>query len=219
MATDKELQELASQLRCPNGIKGIEVADLMNKTNFRMIHHSIDRLNLFDNSSILELGHGNCKHLPYVLQQKNNLTYHGLEISELMNSEAKRINQQVIDRQQATFYLYDGQNIPFADCNFDRVFTVNTIYFWFEPKFLMSELYRVIKPKGLLNITFGQGNYMKQQPQTQFGYTLYDNEKIEKLIDSTQFKIVGSDTQTETVKSIAGNGIVDRVFTTFTFEK
>jgi ubiquinone/menaquinone biosynthesis C-methylase UbiE len=219
MTTDKELQELASQLKCPNGIKGVEVADLMNETNINMTLHSIDRLNLLDNDSILELGHGNCVHLAYVLQQKKNLTYHGLDISELMNKEAKRINQQFIDRQQAAFNLYDGLNIPFTDSYFDRVFTVNTIYFWTDPEFLMSELYRVIKPKRMLNITFCQQYYMKQQPFTQFGFTLYDNEKIEQLIDTTQFKIVCSDTRTETVKSKTGDGLVDREFTTITLEK
>ena len=136
-----------------------------------------------------------------------------------MYKEAKRINQQFVDRQQAIFYLYDGLNISFADSYFDKVFTVNTIYFWTDPKFLLSELYRVIKPKGMLNITFGQQCYMKQQPLTQFGFTHYDNDKIEQLIDTTQFKIVGSDTQTETVKNKTGDGFVDRVFTTFTFEK
>ena len=219
MITTEELQELASQLRHPNGAKGIEVADLMNETNISMTLHSIDRLNLLDNDSIMELGHGNCRHLPYILQQKNNLTYHGLDISELMNKEAKRINQQFVDRQQASFYLYDGQNIPFSDSCFDKVFTVNTIYFWVDPKFLISELYRVIKPNGMINITFCQQHYMKQQPQTQFGFTLYDNEKIEQLIATTQFKIIGSDTQTETVKSKIGDGLVDREFTTFMIEK
>jgi ubiquinone/menaquinone biosynthesis C-methylase UbiE len=219
MKTDKELQELASQLKCPNGIKGVEVADLMNETNINMTLHSIDRLNLLDNDSILELGHGNCAHLPYVLQQRKNLTYHGLDISELMNKEAKRINQQFIDKHQAAFYLYDGLNIPFSDRYFDRVFTVNAIYFWTDPKFFMSELYRVIKPKGMVNITFCQQDYMKQQPQTQFGFTLYDNEKIEQLIATTQFKMIGSDTQTETVKSKTGDGLVDREFTTFMLKK
>ena len=219
MKTEKELQELASQLKCPNGIKGIEVADLMNETNITMTHHSIDRLNLLDNNCILELGHGNCSHLPYVFKQNKNLTYHGLDISELMNKEAKRINQQFVDRQQAAFYLYDGLNIPFRDSYFDRVFTVNTIYFWTDPKFLILELYRVIKPKGILNITFCQQDYMKQQPQTQFGFTLYDNEKIEELIATTEFKIICSEAHTEIVKSKIGDGFVDREFTTFTIEK
>jgi hypothetical protein len=60
---------------------------------------------------------------------------------------------------------------------------------------------------------------MKQQPLTQFGFTLYDNGKIEQLIDTTLFKIVSSDTRTETFKSKTGSGLVDREFTTFTFEK
>ena len=219
MTTDKELQELASQLKCPNGIKGVEVADLMNETNITMTLHSIDRLNLQDNDCILELGYGNCAHLNYVLQQRKNLTYHGLDISELMNKEAKRINQQFIDKRQAAFYLYDGLNIPFSDRYFDRVFTVNTIYFWTDPQFLMSELCRVIKPKGMLNITFCQQDYMKQQPQTRFGFTLYDNEKIEQLIDTTLFKIAGSDTKTGIVKSKTGDSLVNRAFTTFTLTK
>jgi len=219
MITDKELQELASQLKCPSGIKGVEVAELMHETNITMTLHAIDRLKLLDNDSILELGHGNCAHLSYVLQQKQNLTYRGLEVSELMNKEAKRINRQFVDRQQAAFLLYDGLNIPFTDSYFDRVFTVNTIYFWTDPKFLISELYRVIKPKGMLNITFGQQCCMEQQPLTQYGFTLYNNEKIEQLIDTTPFKIVGSETQTETVKSKTGDGLVDRKFTTFMLEK
>jgi len=219
MKTDKELRELASQLKCPNGIKGVEVADLMNETNITMTLHSINQLNLQDNDCILELGHGNCAHLPYVLKQKKNLTYHGLDISELMNKEAKRINQQFVDRQQASFYIYDGLNIPFSGSYFDRIFTVNSIYFWTDPKFLILELYRVIKPQGMLNITFCQQDYMKQQPQTRFGFTLYNNAKIEQLINKTQFKIVFFDTKTEIVKSKIGDGFVDREFTTFTLEK
>ena len=218
METNKELQELASQFKHPSGAKGIEVADMMNETNFNMTRHSIDRLNLFDNVNILELGHGNCGHLLYLLQQKNNLIYHGLETSELMNKEAKRINHQFIDKQQATFYLYDGLNIPFTDSYFDRIFTVNTIYFWADPEFFVSELYRVIKPKGILNITFSQPHFMKLLPVTQFGFTLYDNEKIEQLIGTTQFKIVSSDIQTDIIKNATGDSI-NREFMTFTFEK
>jgi ubiquinone/menaquinone biosynthesis C-methylase UbiE len=218
METEKEIQELAAQFRCPSGIEGVEMGEYMNEANLIMTLHSIDRLNLLDNDRILELGHGNCRHLFNVLKQKNNLTYYGLDISELMCKEAGQINQQFVDSKQASFYLYDGMNIPFADNYFDKIFTVNTIYFWSAPKFLLSELYRVMKAKGKLNITFGQEHYMKHLPVTQFGFTLYDNEKIEQLIGTTQFKIIGFDTQTDIVKNKTGN-LVNREFTTITVEK
>jgi ubiquinone/menaquinone biosynthesis C-methylase UbiE len=215
---NEELKALAEQLRQPNGLKGIEIADMMNETNIKMTFHSIDHLGILDNDHILELGHGNCKHLPYVLKQKNKLTYYGLEISELMNNEAKRINQCFCEAKQALFYLYDGQNIPFEDNYFDKIFTVNTIYFWADPKLFITELYRVLKPNGILNITFAQQNFMKQLPFTQFSFTLYNNEKIKQLIDTTPFKTVGLDTQIETVKSKTGD-IINREFTTITIRK
>ncbi len=216
--TNEELKELAAQLRKPSGAKGTEVAGMMNETNIRMTLHSIDRLHIQDHDHILELGHGNCAHLSYILQQKSNLAYYGLEISELMKEEAKHINQRFIENKKARFYLYDGQHIPFPGNYFDRIFTVNTIYFWTDPESLMSELYHVIKPNGKLNITFVQQDMMKALPFTQFGFTLYNNKKIEHLVETTGFKIAGSDSRREVVKSKTGH-LVDRVFTTITLEK
>ncbi len=213
-----DLKTLATQLRQPNGTAGIEISDMMNETNIKMTLHSIEQLNILDNEVVLELGHGNCKHLPFVLEQKSGIIYYGLEISELMNKEAKQINRQYTDSQVAFFRLYNGLRIPYDDNYFDKMFTVNTIYFWDNPLLLLSEIYRVIKPNGIFNITFAQKDFMKQLPFTKFGFTLYDNKKLKQLIDKTSFKIIGSCTQTETVKSKTGD-LVNRAFTTFSMQK
>ena len=213
-----DLKTLATQLRQPNGTAGIEISDMMNETNIKMTLHSIEQLNILDNEVVLELGHGNCKHLPFVLEQKSGVIYYGLEISELMNKEAIQINRQYTDSQVAFFRLYNGLRIPYDDNYFDKMFTVNTIYFWDNPLLLLSEIYRVIKPNGILNITFAQKDFMKQLPFTKFGFTLYDNKKLKQLIDKTSFKIIGSCTQTETVKSKTGD-LVNRAFTTFSMQK
>jgi len=213
-----DLKTLATQLRQPNGTVGIEISDMMNETNIKMTLHSIEQLNILDNEVVLELGHGNCKHLPFVLEQKSGVIYYGLEISELMNKEAKQINRQYTDSQVAFFRLYNGLRIPYDDNYFDKMFTVNTIYFWDNPLLLLSEIYRVIKPNGIFNITFAQKDFMKQLPFTKFGFTLYDNKKLKQLIDKTSFKIIGSCTQTETVKSKTGD-LVNRAFTTFSMQK
>lgn len=218
MTVNKELEELAAQLRQPSGTKGIEIAEMMNETNIGMTHHAIDLLGILDKAHVLELGHGNGGHLSYLFEQNEGLTYYGLEISVLMHEEAKQVNQSFIQRKQAAFYLYDGLHIPFADDHFDKVFTVNTLYFWTDPEFLLAELYRVIKPGGILNITFAQQDFMKQLPFTSFGFTLYDNEKIRQLIDSSPFRYLSSATQTEQIKSKTGD-LVDRAFTTVTLGK
>lgn len=214
----KELKQIASQLRLPHGKEGTQMAKIMNETNNNMTYHSIDRLELLNNDSVLELGHGNCEHLKYLLDKQSDLTYYGLEISELMTKEAALINKKYVEGKKATFQFYDGLNIPFPDCHIDKVFTVNTIYFWEKPQFLLSELYRVLKPGGILNITFAQKAFMEQLPFVKFGFTLYDNDRITTLINQTSFCITGINTKSETVKSKAGEK-VNRDFTTFTLKK
>ncbi|SDD37810.1 class I SAM-dependent methyltransferase [Niabella drilacis] len=218
MNDNNGLKELAAQLRQPDGAKGIEVADMMHASNIGMTRHAIDQLAIADNDHILELGHGSGKHLPYLLQQKTGLTYYGLELSKTMNQEAGKENRAFVERKQAVFQLYDGVHIPFADHYLDRVFTVNTIYFWTDPERLLSELYRVLKPGGKLNITFAQEHFMKELPFTQYGFTLYNNERITELLKKTRFRIADMVTQSENIQSKPG-GEATREFTTVSLEK
>ncbi|KAF2507932.1 class I SAM-dependent methyltransferase [Flavobacterium zhairuonense] len=214
----EELQAIASQLKHPSGEKGIEMANMMNETNINMTKHSILNLNISNENRILELGHGNAGHVEFLFEQAEKLKYYGLEMSELMFQEARQINRNFVSQKQAFFSLYDGNAIPFEDGLFDKIFTVNTIYFWQKPEELLSEIYRVLKSNGNFCITFAQEDFMKQLPFTQFEFELYNTEKAQKLIEKTAFKIVYIESQTEQVKSKTGE-LADRVFTTIVLEK
>ncbi len=218
MSNHEELKKLAAQLKQPSGAKGIEIGEMMNETNIKMTVHAIDQLNLLTNDKILELGHGNCGHLHYLFQQNKDLVYYGLEISELMNKEAQRINKDFIVNNQASFYLYNGLNIPFSDYYFDKIFTVNTLYFWKDVQAFLLEIYRVLKKGGMLNITFAQKSFMEQLPFTQFDFNLYDHSDIIQLIKLTPFEITNIETQIDIVKSRVGD-LVDREFTTISICK
>jgi SAM-dependent methyltransferase len=215
MAASEELQQLAAQLRKPDGKKGIEIGDMMNATNMGMTKHAITQMHLQDHDRILELGHGNCKHLDYLLSEARNLEYHGLEMSELMHQEAKQYNRAFTDELQAHFHFYNGQRNPFPDQHFDKIFTVNTIYFWQDPLQVLAELHRVLKPGGLLCISFALESFMKQLPFTRFGFELYDVEKIKQLIEMSVFSFSHTTRQTETVMSKTGD-VMEREFATVT---
>ncbi|WP_428230258.1 class I SAM-dependent methyltransferase [Flavobacterium sp.] len=214
----EELQAIASQLKHPTGEKGIEMGNMMNATNINMTRHSVQNLHIASGDIILELGHGNAGHVAFIFEQAENIKYYGLEMSELMFQEARQINRNYVSQKQAFFSLYDGNIIPFEDHLFNKVFTVNTIYFWQEPEKLLSEIYRVLQPKGILCITFAEESFMKQLPFTQFEFELYSTEKAEKLIEKSPFKIINKETLTEKVKSKTGE-LVDRAFTTLVLEK
>lgn len=214
----EELQAIASQLKHPTGEKGIEMANMMHETNINMTYHSVQNLHIESGNTILELGHGNAGHVAFIFEQAENLKYYGLEMSELMFQEARQINRNFVSQKQAFFSLYDGNIIPFQDSFFNKIFTVNTIYFWREPEKLLSEIYRVLQPKGVFCITFAEESFMKQLPFTKYEFELYSTEKVEKLIGKTTFKIINKETLTEKVKSKTGE-LVDRAFTTLVLEK
>lgn len=218
MATQQELQQLAGQLRRPNGAAGIDVANMMNENNMGMTRHSINRLGLSEGDRVLELGHGNGGHIDYLMNQAGRLHYTGLEMSELMTEEARRLNQKWVENGQAAFFLYDGDKTPFSDNSFEKMFTVNTIYFWKEPTELLSEIHRITADGAWFNITFAQKAFMQTLPFVQFGFELYDTQKVEKLVASTPWKIGSTESETETVKTKIGE-LVEREFTTITLIK
>lgn len=205
--TPEQLKELATQLSKPSGEQGVEVANMMHDSNLGMTMSTANALKISDNDSILELGHGNGKHITQVLAQAKNVDYQGLEIAELMKQEAE--NQNLVN---ASFVLYDGQNIPFKDNSFTKAMTVNTIYFWQKPVELLNEVYRVLMPFGIFCIGFAQKEFMEMLPFTQHGFTLYNDEKLSSLIGQTDFKIAKLESHTEKVRSKADE-MVDRTYT------
>ncbi|KAA5538410.1 class I SAM-dependent methyltransferase [Paenimyroides baculatum] len=213
-----DLKELAKQLGNPEGETGIEVANMMNATNIGMTKHAIESLNLDKNDVVLEIGHGNCGHLPFLMKQAENLKYFGLEISELMQQQAIKSNQNYIENNSAEFELYKGTEIPFDDESFDKIFTVNTLYFWQNPDLLLNEIHRVLKPNGILALTFADKSFMEKLPFTNFGFNLYSLKNAEELLQKNRFKILNSISQTEQVFSKT-NEMVNRTFFTVLAEK
>ena len=127
---ESDAREVARQLRNPEGADGLEIAERLNSTNAEMITTTIQTLGLSDNNTVLELGPGNGQHVSEVLAMAEGLDYVGLEISETMWAEAKARNSTPPPSTSIGFELYDGSVFPFGDEEFDRLFTVNTIYFW-----------------------------------------------------------------------------------------
>ncbi|KAA8732387.1 class I SAM-dependent methyltransferase [Acinetobacter qingfengensis] len=218
MADIETLQQIAAQLRQPQGEKGLEMAAMMHQSNWPMTKHCIDLLQLDAKQHILELGHGNAAHLDYLLKQQAHLYYEGLEISELMYEEAQHLNHTAIMKQQAHFQCYDGFTLPFTSATFDRIFSVNSIYFWQQPKAFLQALGDLLKPQGLINLTFADKTFMQTLPFTQFNFELYDLEQLQTLAESSNLFIQQHTAAQDQVKSKAGDW-VNRHFLTVTLYK
>ncbi|MCL7988196.1 class I SAM-dependent methyltransferase [Sphingobacterium sp. lm-10] len=211
MATEEELQGIAAQLRCPDGRHGVQIGDNMNETNRNMTLQTLEALHLADGDQVLELGYGNGGHLENLLQAASGLSYVGVDISQTMQAEAKRINAELIKQHPVCFDCYDGQALPYADQSFHKIFTVNTLYFWADPTAMLLELARVAQQEAVLAITFASKTFMKTLPFTQYGFTLYEPSDLEAVLSHTPWRLVEMQTRAEQVRSKVGD-LVDRVY-------
>lgn len=201
--TETELQQLAKQLRCPEHEGGMQVGEMMNVTNANMISKAIATLNLQPGDILLELGPGNGKHIENILQVED-VKYFGADISELMVNEC---NRHYSTKDNVRVLLTDGSTLPFPDANFNKIFTVNTIYFWEDPEGYASEIYRVMKSGGKLSIGFIPERIMQNIPFAKYGFKFYSEVSVRALLEAGGFIIRNEITETELVTGNTGQQI------------
>lgn len=188
--TEDELKEVGNQLSSPSGAVGKETGERMAVSNENMIKRTIDALKLAKKDQILEIGPGNGSHLPIVMEQAKGLHYTGIDISETMVEEASRINQDLVVAGAAKFSLSDGLHIDFPAHTFNKIFTVNTLYFWKDPIAYATEIYKALKPGGYFCIGFADKSFMEQLPFTKWDFQLYHAQMVKDLLEEVGFEIL-----------------------------
>jgi ubiquinone/menaquinone biosynthesis C-methylase UbiE len=202
-----ESKKIASQLSHPQGEDGVKVAENMHVNNGPMIQRSIELLGCKDGDVILEIGPGNGGYVPYVLSQAAGLQYYGIDISTTMIAEAEKGNAREIAAGRVHFNLGNGMELPYEDQFFDKVFTVNTLYFWKEPLQLLDVIRRVLKPGGRLSIGIRSRAFMEQLPFTEYGFRMYELQEATALLEKGGFRIVETVQEKEGIMSWLGKEI------------
>lgn len=215
---DTRLKTLATQLSCPNGEQGIKLGHTMNMSNLSVILNGLANLRIQQHDNILELGYGNGGLLSYILSLADNIKYTGLEISPTMHQEAILLNQPYIDAHIADYQLYDGIVIPFTEQTFNKILTVNTLYFWLQPRLLLENICRVLKKQGYFCLTFCDKTFMQTLPFIEYGFQLYDVPTIKQLTHELPLKLIDEDHKKDKCISKAG-ALVERNFISLVFQK
>ena len=146
--TEEELKQVARQLSQPKGDAGIKTAERMALSNENMIARTVESLRLEAGEKVLEIGPGNGSHVAWLMDKATGLSYTGADISMTMIEEANRINDAMVSSGSVSFELSDGEHLDFPADAFQKIFTVNTLYFWKDPRAYATEIYKVLKPGG-----------------------------------------------------------------------
>ncbi|MEH3115332.1 class I SAM-dependent methyltransferase [Pedobacter terrae] len=205
--SEADLKNIAKQLSCPEGEHGVKTGEMMQASNIGMTSSAINALDLQKNETVLEIGAGNGGHIAQLLSQAENLHYFGADISATIIAEAEKINRDLIPAGKVHFKLSDGITLPFDENRFDKIFTVNTIYFWQNPGKYLAEIKRTLKLNGTLVICFADKTFMQTLPFTPYGFKLYEVEEVKELLKNIGFTVVNILSKTEQIKSKTGEQV------------
>lgn len=169
---------IAKQFGKPTGIGGIFSTFLMNRMNQRQYRAVIDLLDVSSKSKVLDIGYGN-GYLLHRLAKLYSCTFYGIEISSDMLHRAVKRNKSFIETGRVHLSKGSVEEIPFKAAYFQRVYTVNTVYFWSDLDRGMSEINRVLCSGGLfLNVIYSK-EWLNNLKYTSYGFSKYTLDELE----------------------------------------
>ncbi len=145
------------QYQSPKGVLGLFFGEKMVSQHRPETLWTINLLELNKEESILELGCGAGFAMKLLLAKPNVQQVVGLDLSKSILHSAKIRNRHNISKGKAKLVLGNVSKIPLDNDLFTKVFSIHSIYFWDITPETVSEIYRVIKPKGSVTITLCNG--------------------------------------------------------------
>lgn len=169
--------EQARQLANPEGPVGIAVAEWLNKGNREANAQVLAMLQVQQGSHVLEIGYGNGRTAPEVINLGKDVQYAGIDISHSMLDEARRYNAAFVSDGRASFHLAAAESMPLPTESFDRVFSIGVIHFWADPTVALREVHRVMRPGGRTVMQAQDHRSTRPWARPEFGFYLRSAEE------------------------------------------
>jgi ubiquinone/menaquinone biosynthesis C-methylase UbiE len=179
----------SKQARKPSGIIGWFIAPMIfDKGNTELNDFVFDVLSLNKNDRLLEIGFGTGKLMNKIANHLSEGLMEGLDFSKTMVDLANKKSRKNIRQGKIKIHLGDFDAAFFQACAYDKIFTVNTIYFWRDPIHTINKIHRLLKPGGKVVIGFHAKHEMEKMPLDRNIFRYYAAHDMQKLL-STCWKI------------------------------
>jgi ubiquinone/menaquinone biosynthesis C-methylase UbiE len=172
----------------PRGIGGTIAAKIMNIINREQYKTVLENINIQSNKTILDIGFGNGYLIRKILKN-NGVTVYGIEISNDMLIKMEKIEYRNRENGRLKLFLKSIDNTQFERESFDIIYTVNTIYFWNDPKTCFAEIKRILKPNGIFINALYTEAYLNKIICARYGFEKYTLEKIERKTEESGLRI------------------------------
>lgn len=201
---------IARQLAHPSGLLGRWfTARWLNKTNAAMNKLTLERLSAASEDRLLEVGFGGGDLLEQLLSTKQIAYVAGVDHSiEMVNVVRRRLSRYIL-AGKAEVRAGDIEALPYADEEFTKLCSVNTLYFWRNPSVALAECRRVLRRGGQIILCFNAKDDLALWPPQKHGFRLYDLSEVEDLLEAAGFTsieaVIAKDSEQGRFYYVTGN--------------
>ncbi len=144
----------------PSGLIGQLVGYVLatRPSNRERNHRTLELLEIKPEDWVLEIGYGPGLGIQWAAEQAFRGKVVGVDHSKEMHRQAVRRNAQSIEEGRVELHLASVNALPLFDHLFDKVFAINTHFFWLDPVTRLANLAAVMKPGAKIALTFQPRN-------------------------------------------------------------
>jgi ubiquinone/menaquinone biosynthesis C-methylase UbiE len=187
---NKFIKFIGNNFGKPKGIIGVLMTKIMNIMNQKLYKSVLKNIKLETNNIILDIGFGNGYLIKKLFQKNIPIKIYGIEISNDMVNKVSLKNKLNIKNGKLTLLLENIEKTSFEDNTFDKIVTINTIYFWNNYEKCFSEIKRILKPNGIfLNLIYSK-EFLDKIIYTKYGFKKNNVEEIIKITNENGMKII-----------------------------
>jgi len=174
----------------PQGIAGRLLTRFMNILNQKQYRAVLDNINLEPDDVVLDIGFGNGYLINKLLKKDIQIKICGIDISNDMVNNVSKKYKRFIDDGYLNLHLENIAKTSFENETYNKIYTVNTMYFWNELEKCFSEIKRILKPDGIfLNAVYTR-EFLDKIVYTKYGYNKYSIDDVIKITENNGMTIV-----------------------------
>ena len=182
------LEFVARQLRRPSGLIGrFAVSRVLNRGNAPMNQLTLSLLDLKPDDAVLEVGFGGGDLISRIAAVVARGRVAGVDFSpDMVDVCAKRFTG-LIGAGRVELHCASAESLPYPPAHFTKACTVNTIYFWPDPRAPLADFARVLRGGSRFVLCFNPPETLHKVPFTKHGFSFHEPDRVRQLLEQVGF--------------------------------
>ncbi|HKM09494.1 MAG TPA: class I SAM-dependent methyltransferase [Candidatus Methanomethylophilaceae archaeon] len=178
----------------PKGEEGRKTLENMNLQHKELSEWAMSLLPEMRPEGILDVGCGGGMQMKMLGDKFPKAHLTGVDISEESVRFALNYNKDKVSSGLCRVDQAPAEELPYPDKTFDLVSAFETYFFWTDPVTAFREIYRVLRPNGILMVISEQyphPNFEERNKKVadRTGLKLIDNEELLSILIDAGFKV------------------------------